>query len=64
MRKSYPPYRALRLLEEADAILAQGGLLADVCRTLGMSHVVYKRLLARYRGERKRPLTPSEVRWR
>ncbi len=49
VRKSFSRERAIDLLDQADLILAEGGLRADVCRQLGVSHVVYERLRARYR---------------
>jgi hypothetical protein len=52
MRKRYPAERARDLLAEADAILASGGLQADVCRKLGISHVIYERLRLIY-GKRE-----------
>ena len=48
MRHSFSRERAIDLLEQADVILAEGGLEADVCRQLGVSHVVYERLRSRY----------------
>lgn len=52
VRQSFTQERAIDLLDRADAILAEGGLEADVCRQLSMSHVVYKRLRARYGATR------------
>lgn len=55
MRQSFPYQRAIRLLAEAERILAQGGIEADVCRRLGVSHVVYKRLRDRFSTGVSRP---------
>ncbi len=55
MRQSFSRERAIDLLEQADVILAKGGLEADVCRQLGVSHVVYERLRLRYSSRRLEP---------
>lgn len=36
------------LLERADRILDGGGLVANVCRELGISHVTYERIQSKY----------------
>jgi len=48
MRRTFTPERARFLLAEADAMIADGALQADVCRKLSVSHVVYERLRQRY----------------
>jgi hypothetical protein len=62
MARSFTARQALEILAEADSLLARGAHLADVCRRLGISHVLYERFLSKYRPEQARRFrSPSEL---
>lgn len=49
-RKRYSPEQIIRLLEKADALLANGSDVGSVARELGVSEATYYRWRTKYAG--------------
>lgn len=49
-RKRHPPEQIIRKLREADAHLAHGATIAEICRDFGVSETTYHRWRQQYGG--------------